>query len=71
MFRYIDFEECIPARHPLSKIRAIVNDALRALYAEVGRLHVSGERPSIAPERLIRGKLLFLRFVGLGIGDMV
>lgn len=45
-------------RHPLRKIRAVVNDALRFLDAEFDRLYAGGRRPSIAPERLIRASLL-------------
>lgn len=38
LFSYVDLEERIPARHPLRKIRAVVNDALRSLDAEFNRL---------------------------------
>lgn len=38
--------------HPLRKIRAVVNDALRLLNAEFDRLYAKEGRPSIAPERL-------------------
>ncbi|QRZ13262.1 IS5 family transposase [Paracoccus methylovorus] len=58
LFSYVDLEERIPARHPLRKIRAVVNDALRALDAEVDRLYAGEGRPSIAPEQLIRASLL-------------
>jgi hypothetical protein len=33
----VDLEERIPARHPLRKIRRIVNDALASLDAEFDR----------------------------------
>jgi len=58
LFSYVDLEERIPARHPLRKIRSVVNDALRSLDAEFDRLYVGEGRPSIAPERLIRASLL-------------
>lgn len=58
LFSYVDLEERIPARHPLRKIRAVVNDALRSLDAEFDRLYAGEGRPSIAPERLIRASLL-------------
>jgi len=58
LFSYVDLEERIPARHPLRKIRAVVNDALRSLDAEFARLYAGEGRPSIAPERLIRASLL-------------
>jgi len=43
LFSYVDLEERIPARHPLRKIRSVVNDALRFLDAEFDRLS-AGER---------------------------
>ena len=58
LFSYVDLEERIPVRHPLRKIRAVVNDALRSLDAEFDRLYAGEGRPSIAPERLIRASLL-------------
>lgn len=58
LFSYVDLDERIPARHPLRKIRAVVNDALRGLDAEFDRLYANEGRPSIPPERLIRASLL-------------
>lgn len=58
LFSYIDLEDRTPARHPLRKIRAVVNDALRSLDGEFDRLYAGEGRPSIAPERLIRASLL-------------
>jgi hypothetical protein len=58
LFGYVDLEERIPARRPLRKIRAVVNDALRSLDAEFSQLYAGEGRPSIAPERLIRASLL-------------
>ena len=58
LFSYVDLVERIPVRHPLRKIRAVVNDALRTLDAEFDRLYAGEGRPSIAPERLIRASLL-------------
>lgn len=58
LFSYVDLEERIPSRHPLRKIRSVVNDALRSLDADFGRLYAGEGRPSIAPERLIRASLL-------------
>ena len=58
LFSYVDLEDRIPARHPLRKIRTVVNDALRSLDAEFDRLYAGEGRPSIAPERLIRASLL-------------
>lgn len=58
LFSYVSPESRIPKRHPLRKVRTMVDAALaqmachfEAAYAEVGR-------PSIAPEKLIRALLL-------------
>lgn len=62
LFSYVDLEERIPARHPLRKIRHVVNDALVSLDAEFAALYADFGRPSIAPERLIRASLLQILF---------
>ena len=51
LFSYVDLEARIPARHPLRKIRQVVNDALASLDAEFEALYTDFGRPSIAPER--------------------
>lgn len=58
LLSYVDLEERIPARHPLRKIRQVVNDAAASLDAEFDRLYAAEGRPSIAPERLIRASLI-------------
>lgn len=62
LFSYVDLEERIPARHPLRKIRQIVNDALDSLDPELDRLYSIEGRPSIPPERLIRASLIQILF---------
>lgn len=62
LFSYVDLEERIPAKHPLRKIRQIVNEALSSLDADFEKLYVDFGRPSIAPERLIRASLLQILF---------
>jgi transposase len=62
LFSYVDLEDRIPAKHPLRKIRQVVNDALVGLDAEFEALYVDFGRPSIAPERLIRASLIQLLF---------
>ena len=62
LFSYVDLEDRIPARHPLRKIRQVVNDALASLDDEFDRLYVDFGRPSIAPERLIRASLIQILF---------
>src|SRR4029079_10357902 len=74
LFSFVDLEERVPHRHPLRKIRQIVNEALALLdgefatvcssdrrtsrAGECARLYASEGRPSIAPERLLRASLL-------------
>ncbi|OJH43082.1 transposase, partial [Paracoccus sp. SM22M-07] len=62
LFSYIDLKERIPAKHPLRKIRQVVNDALASLDGEFVPLYVDFGRPSIAPERLIRASLIQILF---------
>ena len=62
LFSYVDLEERIPARHPLRKIRQVVNDALASLDVDFDRLYSAEGRPSIAPERLIRASLIQILF---------
>ncbi len=62
LFSYVDLEARIPARHPLRKIRQVVNAALASLDGAFAALYTDFGRPSIAPERLIRASLLQIRF---------
>ncbi len=62
LFSYVDLEERIPPRHPLRKIRQVVNDALASLDADFETLYTDFGRPSIPPERLIRASLLQILF---------
>ena len=62
LFSYVALEDRIPARHPLRKIRLVVNDALASLDEDFDHLYVDFGRPSIAPERLIRASLIQILF---------
>ena len=62
LFSYVDLEARIPARHPLRKIRQVVNAALTSLDDAFSVLYTDFGRPSIAPERLIRASLLQILF---------
>ena len=62
LFSYVDLEDRIPARHPLRKVRQVVNDALASLDADFDRLYSAEGRPSIAPERLMRASLVQILF---------
>jgi len=52
LFSYVDLEDRVPTGRPLRAIRAIVNDALAALDADLARLYDGRGRAPIAPERL-------------------
>ena len=58
LFSFVDLEDRVPAKHPLRKIRQIVNDALATQDGEFSKLFGSEGRPSIAPEKLLRASLL-------------
>jgi transposase len=58
LFSYVDLEQRVPAKHPLRKIRQLVNDVLVSLDAEFANLYSAFGRESIPPERLLRALLL-------------
>jgi transposase len=58
VFSYVSAEQRIAAEHPLRRIRAMTDAALRELSPEFDGLYAEGGRPSIAPERLLRALLL-------------
>lgn len=58
LFSYVDLEDRVPAKHPLRLIRGIVNEVLAALDADFSAMYADFGRPSIAPEKLLRGSLL-------------
>src|SRR6266581_4902216 len=58
LFSYVDLEQRVPAKHPLRKIRQLVNDVLASLDVEFTKLYSASGRESIPPERLLRALLL-------------
>lgn len=58
MFSYISSEQRVPADHPLRRVRALVDEALRQMSPQFSELYARGGRPSIAPEKLLRALLL-------------
>jgi len=60
--RSVDLAEHVPQRHPMRRIRQVVNDALSGLDAQFECLHADFDRPSIAPDRLIRASLIRILF---------
>ncbi|SUZ33385.1 hypothetical protein ROE7235_03155 [Roseibaca ekhonensis] len=62
LYSFVDLEERIPARHPLRRIRQVVNDALASLDAKFEALYTDFGRPSVPSERLIRASLIQILF---------
>ncbi len=62
MFAFVDIEARIREDHPIRTIRRIVNDTLAALDADFAAMYEPLGRPSIPPERLLRGSLLQIFF---------
>ncbi len=58
LFSYVDLEDRVPAKHPLRVILGIVNEVLGTLSGEFEALYSHTGRPSIPPEKLLRGLLL-------------
>ena len=58
MFSYVSPEERVPQDHPLRKIRPLVNQVLKKMSPQFGKLYSELGRPSIPPERLLRALLL-------------
>jgi transposase len=58
MFSYRTLEERIPPGHPIRRIRAILDRALKAMGPRLDEVYSRFGRPSIAPERLLRASLL-------------
>jgi transposase len=62
LFSYVNLEERVPTRHPLRKIKGVVDAALASLDADFAALYADEGRPSIAPERLLRASLVQILF---------
>ena len=58
MFSYVTLEQRIPSDHRLRIIRGMTDRALERMDSRFDALYSATGRPSIAPERLIRGLLL-------------
>jgi transposase len=58
MFSYTPLEQRIAPDHPLRPVREMVDEALRSMSQQIGRLYPKGGRPSIPPERLFRALVL-------------
>jgi len=58
LFTVAKLEDFIPPDHPLRRIRLLVNEALGGLNTLFNEIYADDGRPSIAPEKLVRGSLL-------------
>lgn len=58
VFSYVSAERRVPTQHPLRSIKAYADAALQAISPELDELYGKTGRPSIAPERLLKGQLL-------------
>jgi len=54
MFSYISLEERVPAKHPLRKLRAVVDALLATMTAEFEAVYSRNGRPSVPSEMLLR-----------------
>lgn len=58
MFSYFSPESRVPAAHPLRPIKAHADKVLRSMSRDFDELYAIDGRPSIAPERLLKGSML-------------
>lgn len=58
MLAFIDPETRVPSNHPLRTIKAVADKALGELTALFDSMYADVGRPSIPPERLLKGSLL-------------
>jgi transposase len=61
LYSYIPIEARIPAKHPLRKIKEIVDDVPEEMSKEFDKLYSHTGRPSVPPEMLL--KALFLQML--------
>jgi transposase len=62
MFSYLSPERRVPADHPLRTLRPMVDDALGKLSGLFDAMYAAEGRPSIPPEKLLRGLILQLLY---------
>jgi len=58
VFSYVSPAERVPRDHPLRPVRKLVDQVLKEMSPQFARLYSKVGRPSIPPERLLRGLLL-------------
>jgi len=58
MFSYFSAESRVPATHPLRMIKTHADKVLKSMSRDFDELYARDGRPSIAPERLLKGSIL-------------
>src|ERR1700687_5015494 len=58
MLAFVDLEERVPRNHPLRVVKQFADRALAELSPVFDQMYSAGGRPSIPPERLLKGPLL-------------
>jgi transposase len=58
MLSLVSPEQRVPEKHPLRRIKAMADEALRELSPLLDAMYASEGRPSIPPERLLKASLL-------------
>lgn len=58
MFHYFSAESRVPGDHPLRAIKELSERALSGISSDLDALYSNNGRPSIAPERFLKGRLL-------------
>ena len=62
MFSYISLEERVPAKHPLRKLRSLVDALLASMSPEFEAVYARRGRHSVPPEMLLKALLLQILF---------
>lgn len=62
MLALVTVESMVPERHPLRQVKPIVDGILRDLSPAFDAMYADGGRPSVPPERLLKGMLLMAFF---------
>lgn len=58
LFSYVDLEKRVPEKHPMRLIKRVVDEVLASLSGEFEGMYSDIGRPSIPPEKMLRGSLI-------------
>ena len=58
MFSYLSPEQRVRTDHPLRRVRAMTDEILNSMSPLFDAMYAERGRPSIPPEKLLRGQLL-------------